>query len=164
MNNFLKLKHYMLLTIGMLFLLSVTSCSKINSAETLFSEISKRYNGTWYSNIKYMISVVKVNDDGSENRITCSAEYVRPEQYIIKKSIGNNDGYLYKNDTIYEFKDGELVSKKQGANDLIFVVMDIYGMSSNEIISKIKETNLVDISEFCSYTDTSTKKEFYIGD
>ena len=162
MSRLLKNKTCFLLTIGIVFLLSASSCSNIRSTKSLFSAISKRYETNWFSNIRYMISVVKFTDDNTEKRSTCSAEYVRPSQHIIKTDLVNDDGYIYNNDTIYAFKNGEMVSSNPGVNDFVLVVLDLYGMKSDDAIARLERSGIVNTSEFCTYTDSETGKKSYI--
>ncbi|MBO7571373.1 MAG: hypothetical protein J6T48_04375 [Bacteroidales bacterium] len=162
MNKISRNRFVILLTIGIMILLSATSCSNIRSAKGLFTAIEKRYCANWFNNIRYMISVVKFNDDNSEKRSTCSAEYVRPSQHIIKTDLINDDGYIYRNDTIYAFKDGEMISSKQGINDFVFIVMDLYGMTADEMMTRIEQTGFVNTSEFCTYENPESKRKSYI--
>ena len=162
MNKLLKNRTFVLLAIGMIFLLSATSCSNICSTKTLFSAIGKRYENNWFSNVRYMISVVKFADDNTEKRSTCSAEYVRPSQHIIKTDFVNDDGYIYNNDTIYVFKNGEMVSSNPGINDFVLVVLDLYGMKATDAIDRLESASFVNTSEFCTYKDTATNKKSYI--
>lgn len=155
-------RTFVLLTIGIIFLLSASSCSNIRSTKSLFSAISKRYETNWFSNIRYMISVVKFTDDNTEKRSTCSAEYVRPSQHIIKTDLVNDDGYIYNNDTIYAFKNGEMVSANPGINDFVLVVLDLYGMKADDAIARLDRSGIVNTSEFCTYQDPETEKKSYI--
>ena len=163
MNRMLRNRTFILLAIGVFFLLSATSCSNITSTKSLFSAIEKRYERNWFNNIRYMISVIRFNDDNSEKRSTCSAEYVRPSQHILKTDMVNDDGYIYINDTIYAFTSGELVSARADINDFVLVVMDLYGMSSKDAIDRINATGLANTSEFCSYTDSTNRMYYIVG-
>ena len=163
MNRLFRNRTFILLTIGIFILLSATSCSNITSTKSLFSAIEKRYERNWFNNIRYMISVIRYNDDNSEKRRTCSAEYVRPSQHILKTDMVNDDGYIYINDTIYAFTSGELVSARADINDFVLVVMDLYGMSANDAIDRINATGLAKTSDFCTYTDSTDKKYYIVG-
>ena len=156
-------RTFVLLAIGIIFLLSVTSCSNITSTKSLFSAIEKRFECNWFNNIRYMISVIRFNDDNTETRSTCSAEYVRPSQHILKTDMVNDDGYIYINDTIYAFSGGEMVSARADINDLVLVIMDLYGMPADEAINRINSTGFANTSEFCSYTDTTGRKYYIVG-
>ncbi len=156
-------RTFVLLAIGMIFLLSATSCSNITSTKSLFSAIEKRYECNWFNNIKYMISVIRFDDDNTEKRSTCSAEYVRPSQHILKTDMINDDGYIYINDTIYAFVGGELVSSRPDINDFVLVVMDLYGMTAKDAINRINDFGIANTAEFCSYTDTADHKYYIVG-
>ncbi len=156
-------RTFVLLAIGLCFLLSATSCSNITSTKSLFSAIEKKYECNWFNNIRYMISVIRFDDDNSEKRSTCSAEYVRPSQHILKTDMINDDGYIYINDTIYAFAGGEMVSSRPDINDLVLVVMDLYGMPAKDAISRINATGLVNTSDFCTYTDSTNRKYYIVG-
>jgi len=163
MNKLLGNRILVLLAISLISILSATSCSKITSTKSLFSAIEKRYECNWFNNIRYMISVIRFDDDNTEKRSTCSAEYVRPSQHILKTDIVNDDGYIYINDSIYAFAGGELVSSRADINDFVLVIMDIYGMSASDAMNRIKDSGIVNTSEFCSYTDTTGRKYYIVG-
>ena len=163
MNKLLGNRILVLLAISLISILSATSCSKITSTKSLFSAIEKRYECNWFNNIRYMISVIRFDDDYTEKRSTCSAEYVRPSQHILKTDIVNDDGYIYINDSIYAFAGGELVSSRADINDFVLVIMDIYGMSASDAMNRIKDSGIVNTSEFCSYTDTTGRKYYIVG-
>ncbi|MBO4613931.1 MAG: hypothetical protein J5709_02305 [Bacteroidales bacterium] len=156
-------RTFVVLAIGLLFLLSATSCSNITSTKSLLSAIEKKYECNWFNNIRYMISVIRFDDDNSEKRSTCSAEYVRPSQHILKTDMINDDGYIYINDTIYAFAGGEMVSSRPDINDLVLVVMDLYGMSAKDAENRLNESGIVNTSDFCSYTDTADRKYYIVG-
>lgn len=163
MNGLFRNKTFVMLAIGIIFLLSASSCSNITSSKSLFSAIEKKYEHNWFNNIRYMISVIRFDDDNSEKRSTCSAEYVRPSQHILKTDMINDDGYIYINDSIYAFSGGELVSARADVNDFVLVVMDLYGMTADDAINHINNSGLANTSDFCSYTDTAGHKYYIIG-
>ncbi len=163
MNGLFRNKTFVLLAIGIIFLLSASSCSNITSSKSLFSAIEKKYEHNWFNNIRYMISVIRFDDDNSEKRSTCSAEYVRPSQHILKTDMINDDGYIYINDSIYAFSGGELVSARADVNDFVLVVMDLYGMTADDAINHINNSGLANTSDFCSYTDTTGHKYYIVG-
>lgn len=142
--------------------LLVSSCSNINSADRLFSAIEKKYKCNGFNDVRYMISTIKINDDGSEIRSTCSGEYVRPSQHMLKTNLLNDDGYISKNDSIFAFVNGELVSSEARVNDFIVVVLDIYGMPADSAINRLESIGIANTSKFCEYTDEQTKKKSYI--
>ncbi len=141
-------------------LLSAVSCSDIRSSETLFKSIEKRYNGTWFTNIRFMLSIAKINNNGIEERATYRAEYVFPSQAIIKTDILNDNGYLFKNDTVISFKNGVAVSQRHGNNDFLWISMDIFNNSAKEIRESIGKMQIVDLEQFCTHTENDNK--YYI--
>ena len=163
MNRLFGDRTFVLLTIGLICLLSATSCSNITSTKSLFSAVEKRYECNWFNNIRYMISVIRFDDNNTEKRSTCSAEYVRPSQHILKTDMVNDDGYIYINDTIYAFASGEMVSSRADINDFVLVVMDLYGMNASDAVSRINDSGLANASEFCCYTDSTGNKYYIVG-
>lgn len=161
MNKLSQIKNIILTVIAALLLMSMTSCTtRINSAKSLFAAIEKQYYGTWFTNVRFMLSITKMKDGDVEKRSTYSGEYVYPAQAIIKTDLQNDDGYIFKNDTIFTFTNGLLVSQQPGNNDFMLTVMDIFNSTKDSITSRFEKLNIVNTSEFCRYTDND--KKFYI--
>lgn len=158
MNNNCTRIIIFVLTIAVL-LLSVSSCSKIRSSEKLFTEIEKKYNDNWYKDVKFMISATKIMNDSTESRHTYSAEYVYPSQLLVKTDIVANDGFLYRNDSINKFTNGELDTTHYYMNKLVHLI-DVYVQNHEKNLANIDKLGIEDASEFCDYEINGRK--FYI--
>lgn len=160
MNNNSTRIIIFVLTIAAL-LLCVSSCSKIRSSEKFFEEIDKKYNDNWYHDVKFMISVTKIMNDSTENRHTYSAEYVYPSQLLVKTDVIANDGFLYRNDSINKFTNGELDTTHYYLNKLVHLI-DVYAQNSEKNIANIDKLGIGNTSEFCEY-EVDGRKFYVLG-
>ncbi|MCF0205938.1 MAG: hypothetical protein HUK15_00795, partial [Bacteroidales bacterium] len=142
-------------------LLSGTSCDRINSSEKLFKQIEERYSNNWYSNVRFKMSISRIIN-GYETRNSCSAEYLFPSQLIIKSNPLTDDGFLYRNDSIYSFMNGELVGSAANSTDPILISLDAFNYKDGQIKNTIETKFHVNTEKFCTYTDTATNKKMYI--
>ncbi len=158
---FSRFKNIIPIVFAMTLMVMANSCSTgINSSESLFAAIEKQYYGSWFTDVRFMLSVTKMKDGNVEKRSTYSGEYVYPAQSIIKTDIQNNNGYIHKNDSVFTFTNGLLTSQHPANNDFILTAMDIFNSTKKDIMSRLEELNEVNISEFCRYNRNDDN--FYI--
>ena len=55
-----------------------------------------------------------------------------------------------------------MVSANPGINDFVLVVLDLYGMKADDAVARLERSEIVNTSDFCTYTDSETKKKSYI--
>ncbi len=139
------------------------SCSgKINSTEKLMEAISKKYNGKWFRQIKFSQTTSFYEEDTVYKTERWIEEYIYPSQLIIKVNHENSlDGQLYRNDSIYVFKDNEIKYQAKATHDLVILSMDIYNMTKDEIMTRLSGLEY-DLSKFHEAT-YNNRKIYVIG-
>lgn len=148
--------------IVLIILLSIlfVSCDKHRNSISLFEEIEERYNGNWYENIRFKLSVVDYKDNEIVDKSTYLAEFVCPQQAIIKTDIINEDGLLFLFDSVYEVKNGCITRTLPENSQFLWIGMNVANMTVEENIELFKNMDFVDIDKFCTHYEGDTK--YYI--
>ncbi|MDD4149412.1 MAG: hypothetical protein PHE33_05230, partial [Bacteroidales bacterium] len=142
-----KFKLYFVFAIA---LLGISSCTqKIDTTEKLLQEISKRYNEKWFKQIEFLQTTNFYRNDTIYKSERWSEEYVFPNQLIIKVngSSEQEDGYLYRNDSVYIFENSQLSYAHKVTHDLLILSMDIYNMTAEDALKRFAELDY-DISKY----------------
>ena len=90
--------------------LGFVSCNKsVDSTEKLLQEIEDKYYGKWFKQIKFLQTTNFYKNDSIVRSERWCEEYVYPSQLIIKvDSDSLNNGYLYKDDSVYIFENNKV--------------------------------------------------------
>jgi len=133
--------------------ISMLSCQK--SPKTGFDviEIMKAtYNNTFYKHFTFAQHVNKYENDSVIGKGIWYEAYSFPNKLILKfDGFDTGNGAIFRNDSIYLFKDSLLVTGYKRLHDLIVLGLDIYELPTEEIYSKIKELGY-DLNKMCSAT------------
>lgn len=140
----------------------VLSCSKckINSADDLFDEIYNRYNGNWFTHLSFSQTAQFIENGEVADVQRWIEEYKYPGNLIIKINYKNSqDGYLFRNDSVYVFEEGEITLAQNQIHDLLVLSKDIYNMPREEINNRLKQMNY-DTEKF--YTSKYNNRKAYV--
>ncbi|MGE0089206.1 MAG: hypothetical protein AB7S50_06995 [Bacteroidales bacterium] len=131
----------------------IISCQK--EAKTGFDviEIMKaKYNNTFYNHFTFAQHVNKYQNDSVIGKEIWYEAYSFPNKLILKlDGFDTGNGVIFRNDSIYLFKDSLQVTSYKRIHDLIVLGLDIYELPAEEIYSKIKEIGY-DLNKICSAT------------
>jgi hypothetical protein len=129
----------MLLSFG-LFLGSVSSCcnkNKINSTEALMKEISSRYYGKWFTQIKFSQTADYYENDTLVKSEINDEEYRYPSNLLIYLTPGDTTNrYICRNDSVLIYENNELISAKHITHDAVILGMDIFNMTYEDIMKR----------------------------
>lgn len=124
--------------------------------------ISMKYNGKWFRQIKFSQTTSFYEDDTVYKTERWIEEYIYPSQLIIKVNHENSlDGQLYRNDSMYVFKDNKIEYQAKATHDLLILSMDIYNMTKDEIMTRLSGLEY-DVSKFHE-TTYNNRKIYVIG-
>ena len=126
---------------GILMLYICSCCTdKINSTETLMKEISSRYNGKWFTEIKFSQITDNYDNDSLIKSEIWDEIYTFPNNLIIYITPGDTSNkYIFKNDTFIIYENNELISEKKVVHDAVVLSMDIYNMNYTDIMKRWKD-------------------------
>ncbi len=146
-----------------LLLLILNSCNyKINSAEDFIAELHNRYYGVWFKELSFSQTTKFYDNQEIVKSEKWIEEYKFPGSLLIKINfLTGGDGYLYRNDSVYKFIDGNIVEAKSQIHDFLFLSKDIYNTPVEEIYEKLNLMNY-DVSKFYS-TVYNNRNAYVIG-
>jgi hypothetical protein len=136
-KTYLRKEPTILLLFG-IFLLCASSCEhKINSTEDLMKEISERYYGKWFTQVKFSQNVYIYENDSLVNSEINDEEYCFPSNLIIYEAPGDSaNRNVYKNDSVFCYKNNELTSAEKITHGAVVFSMDIFSMTFPEIMKR----------------------------
>ncbi|MDR2011047.1 MAG: hypothetical protein LBQ22_11280 [Bacteroidales bacterium] len=117
------------------------SCGgRINSSESLFRAIEKKYNGRWFDHIKFCRTVKYFDNNEIVKTEKWISEYKYPGQSIIKINHENSqNGYLYRNDSVYIFENNKIAISRKHKYDILIFCMDIYNIPHKNLNNSFTE-------------------------
>jgi len=139
------------------------SCNKkVDSTQELLNKIEEKYYGKWFKQITFLQTTNFYKNDSIVKSEKWSEEYVYPGQLIIKvESDTLNNGYLYREDSVYIFNHNEVKFKDKTTHDLIILSMDIYNMTADESYKRFSELEY-DLDKF-HIKEYNGRKVYVIG-
>ncbi len=152
--------------LSIIVILAVAAClnaGEIKDGRELIKKMYEKYNGKWHKNITYTQVADLYNKKGDFVRKEISQELISmPGKLIVK--VGNKDsgdGHMYKNETTYIFKDGELVFKKKRPHFVILSGYDVYSLPPDTTADKL-ECMGYDLTRICE-TTFNNRDVFIVG-
>jgi hypothetical protein len=135
---FNAVKHTATLSSVGLLLLSACSCgNKINSTETLMKELSARYYGKWFTQLKWSQTADSYENDSVVKSEIWDEEYRFPSNLVIYMTPGDTSNrYVCRNDSVFIYKNDTLTIAKKTTHDVIILSMDIFNMTYGDIMKR----------------------------
>jgi outer membrane lipoprotein-sorting protein len=137
---------YRLISLSLVLVSVLVSCQKtnntINSTESLFKAMKQKYDGKWFKNYTFKQLTIRYDAEGIMTDSTMWYESVGyPSFFRIDRDIEQKNYVVYRNDSTYNFRDGELYeSLDKPATHLLFKG-GLYFMSLDESLEKLKKYN-----------------------
>lgn len=132
-----------------ILIIAFNSCNKkVDSTYKMLENIENKYYGKWFKQIKFLQTTNFYKNDSIVKSERWSEEYVYPGQLIIKVDSDTlNNGYLYREDSVYIFEKNKIKYKEKITHDLVILSMDIYNMTAEESFARFAELDY-DIDKF----------------
>jgi hypothetical protein len=120
----------------------------------------ERYEGKWFTDVAFeQYSFFYANDSLVDKQIWYEV-YQFPGALAIKfDSIESRSGYLFSNDTMRMFSEGEIAVEKRRIHDLVVLTMDLYSQEPEVTIAQLEELGY-DLSKF--HENVWQGKEVYV--
>ena len=126
-------------------------------------EISSRYNGKWFTQIKFSQTTDYYEHDSLVKSEIWDEIYTFPNNLVIYITPGDTSNkYIFSNDSFNIYENNELISEKKIVHDAIVLSMDIYNMKFADIMKRWKDLPY-DTDKFHEIIDNG-KKVYVIGD
>lgn len=148
---------FSLLTVCLSFVISARS---IIDSKSLIDQMHARYHGKFNKNITFVQIETTYDENGKPHIKTSYEAFHFPGKlridYGAKHSI---DGVIYRDDTVYHFKEGKLYKKDLGVNTSLLLSGDIYFLSVHESMERLSKMGY-DTQKFRE--DTYEGKKVYV--
>jgi len=142
-----NLKSTFVLTI-FLTVIFFESCINVIDGEAVISLMHGTYKAKWYPNVTFEQKAMIYNNDTLVSEQIWLEALEMGEGLTIKfDSISSGNGYIFKNDSIYVFKDGVTVGKRKRVHDILELGFNVYKQPVEKTIKKLKKAD-VDFSYY----------------
>lgn len=112
--------------------------SQPKSGVDIIQMMYNRYSQTWFHTVKFGQIATFYKNDSIEKTETWYESYLYPGNLIIKFEKSDSDnGILFRNDSLYSFKDGQITTKKLRIHDLVLLSLDAYVQEPEVTIKKL---------------------------
>lgn len=138
----------LLVHIILFLLLQNPSPAKITSAQTLVEAMQKRYAGKWARTITFVQYNTHYKNDSISGTSIWYEALVYPDKFRIdfgKPADGN--AVIFANDSVYNFKAGQMAASRRQPNNLMLLAGGIYFLSKTEALQRLQEAGY-DIATF----------------
>lgn len=136
---------------------------KIISTQALIKAMQKAYSGRWSKTITFVQYNTHFQNDTIKNTSVWYEAIEYPDKFRIdfgKPSEGN--AVIFANDSVYNFKAGQLKSKRRQPNNLMLLAGGIYFLPADQALQRLKDAGY-NISAFHEST-WQGKPAYVVGD
>ena len=159
-----------MMKLSFLFLFSIASIVSINAQDKavtngreLIKAMNDAYKGKWYRNLTF-VQQTGFYKDGKLEREQIWYEAMNLEKGLVIKfdSLTSANGFIFKNDSQFVYRDNTVINKARRVHDLIVLGFSVYFDSPEVTINKIKESGY-NIESFRTESNNG-KIEYVVGD
>lgn len=138
------------------FVINLISCTKPIDGEGIIELMHNTYKDKWYKNLKFeQEAIFYANDTVAYKQIWHEVLKVGEGLAIKFDSINSGSGYVFKNDSMFVYKNNELVGKRKRVHEILELGFNIYGQTVSNTIQKLNSSGL----DFSLLEDT---EDYYI--
>ena len=139
----------LLVAAGSVLTASCATEAPVESAQDLVGAMHARYDGKWYETLTFVQTASFYGEDGTitQDQIWYEAMQVPGRLRIDIAPLENRRTAVYANDSVYRFRDGELVNSGPGLNPLLLLGFDVYGQPAARTLEQLESLNF-DLSKF----------------
>jgi hypothetical protein len=135
-------------SIILIFLSQQWTYSQINSSRELIKSMKSRYSNKWYPNLTFKQKTSFYQNDTLQREETWYEAMKMPEGLVVKiGSMSSGNGFVFKKDSMFVFRDGIAVNKMKRVHDLLILGFSVYFDVPKETIDKLKFSGF-DLSYF----------------
>ncbi len=133
---------------------------KISSTQSLVEAMQSRYTGKWSRTVTFVQHNVHYQADTVKNTSVWYEALEYPDKFRIDFSEPKEgNAVIFANDSVFNFRAGKLVAKRQQANHLMLLAGGIYFIPTDKALSRLQEAGY-DISKF--HENTWEGKPVYV--
>lgn len=145
---------------------SFLSCSKPDpkSGEEVINLMFDKYNNSWYKTLTFKQATIYYNKEEKILREQTWFEAIKlPSSLAIKfDSISSGNGMIFKNDSIYNFREAKVFAQRKLYHPLLILGFSVYAQKPEKTIHDLEKLN-IDLSKIKT-ANWQGKENFIIGD
>lgn len=121
----------------------------IKDSETLIRKMLNKYEGKWYKTLTFNQQTTRYDVEGNITSDQVWYEAMRlPDQLLIKiNDIKGGNGMLFRNDSLYQFENGEVAGSRPMIHPLLVLGFSVYAQPLEKTISDLNALEF-DLSKF----------------
>jgi len=148
-------------TILAISILFIASSHPIKDSETLILKMLDKYEGKWYETLTFEQQTTRFHSTGNITSDQIWHKAMRlPDQLVIKfDDMDSGNGMLFRNDSLYQFQEGEMEGSRPMIHPLFVLGFSIYAQSLEETISELNVLGF-DMRKF--HKRTFKGKQYYV--
>lgn len=119
----------------------VASRSEPRSASQLVSAMHARYADSWYRTLSFKQRVIRTAPDGTRGPEEVWTEWAEVPGMLRIDLAATHDGngVIYRNDSLYVFRDGRLAQSAAQRNELLVLGFDVYAQAPARTLAVLGE-------------------------
>ena len=117
-------------------------------AEQLIHQMYDRYHGKWYTSFTFVQKTERYRNDSLVQKSTWYEAISYPDKFRI--DFGDpkeGNAVIFRNDSVYNFRSGQLKNKSLDKNDLTFLLGGLYFYTLEEVFAQLKSFHY-DLNKF----------------
>jgi hypothetical protein len=128
------------LALSLSFVLLLFFPPKVNSTQKLVSAMQKKYGGKWARTITFTQYNTHYKNDTVSGTSVWYEAIQYPDKFRIDfGEVAEGNAVIFANDSVYQFKAGELKGSKKQPNNLMLLAGGLYFMHPAEAMRRLQE-------------------------
>lgn len=107
------------------------------SAAELIRAMHARYSDSWYETLTFEQETIQYRADGADTSMWYEAMIIPGLLRIDIGSPASGDAYIFRNDSLYVFSEGEVVTSRQSLHPLLLLGFDVYRMPPDDVTLRL---------------------------
>ena len=142
------MKFLLLIIATSLLISSTSSYAKISNTNDLIAAMQKKYGNSWYKTATFVQETTNIQPDGTSKVETWYEAMSVPGRLRIDFTpVKAGNGILFREGTIFVFKDGKVDTTRPFEHPLLILGFDIYRAPAAETTAKLQALKF-DLSQF----------------
>ncbi|WP_266205322.1 LolA-like protein [Pontibacter kalidii] len=116
---------------------------KYKNGTEVIKAMYKRWQGKWYPNFQFEQRAIFYENGQVSKEEVWQELYSQPGRLHIRfNGFESGNGVVFKNDSVFHFKDFELAAKMPQVHPLVLLSFDVYFLKPEESIAKLQQLNI----------------------
>jgi outer membrane lipoprotein-sorting protein len=148
------------LILSVLTISTLLSFAPPKTGEDIVKMMYNRYAGKWHRTLTFTQKTERYRNDSLKSTQTWHEAMLAPDKLRIDiEPLANGNTIIFRGDSTYNFRNGQLRSASKDENDLIFLLGGLYFYPWDAVVAKLKSGGY-DLSK--SYETTWKDKPVYV--